>query len=81
MDVTQNASTATSVLTDTLKYSNTYLLNLLNYLFIYLLTIRGRTTVLPCTAVFCGTYTVAQNQRHRSTLYTTCADRQMRSRF
>jgi len=43
-NITQNASTATCILMDTLKNSPTYLLNLLAYLLIYLLTVIGHTT-------------------------------------
>jgi len=47
---------------DTLKNSPTYLLNLLAYLLIYLLTVIGHTTVLPSTAVFLTARAVAQNR-------------------
>ena len=49
MDITQTALMATSKLTDTLKYSLTYVVT---YFFIYLCTFSSHTTVLPIIAVF-----------------------------
>ena len=65
-NTTQNASTAITciLIDDTLKNSPIYLLNLLAYLLIYLLTVIGHTTVLPSTAVFLTWRKIVSTVRH-----------------